>query len=102
MPKLKPNTIIPTDEEDKEITKQAIEDDTLFTDEELKQMKPISEFPELQFLTKRGRPKSQNPKKPTTIRLNPEVIDFFKSKGKGWQTQINDVLQEYVDTQKMA
>ncbi len=102
MPKLKPNTIIPTDEEEKEINRQAIEDDTLLTDEQLDQMKPISEFPELQFLTKRGRPKKHPPKKSTTIRLNPEVLDFFKSKGKGWQTQINDVLQAYVDTQKMA
>lgn len=72
------------------------------TSEDFKQMRPASDFPELAHLTKRGRPKKQNPKKSTTIRLNPEVIDFFKSKGKGWQTEINDVLQEYVESQKMA
>ena len=37
-------------------------------------------------------------KKPTTIRLNAEVLDFFKSQGKAWQTKINEVLQDYVDS----
>jgi hypothetical protein len=50
MPKLKPGTIVPTDEENKEIIPHAIEDGTLFTDEQLAQMKPISEFPTLQKL----------------------------------------------------
>ena len=44
-----------------------------------------------------GRPKSASPKKSTTIRLNAEVLDFFKAQGKGWQTKINKVLQDYVD-----
>ena len=41
-------------------------------------------------------------KRSTTIRLNPEIIDFSKSNGyifgKGWQTEINDVLQRYVNS----
>ena len=37
-------------------------------------------------------------KKPTTIRLNAEVLDFFKSQGKAWQNKINEVLQDYVDS----
>ena len=45
-----------------------------------------------------GRPKLANPKKSTTIRLNAEVLDFFKSQGKGWQTRINDILQKYVNS----
>ncbi|MGM0426764.1 MAG: BrnA antitoxin family protein [Thermodesulfobacteriota bacterium] len=47
---------------------------------------------------KGGRPRSTNPKKSTTIRLNAEVLEYFKAQGKGWQTKINDVLQEYVDS----
>ncbi len=43
-----------------------------------------------------GRPKSNNPKKSTTIRFSPEVTDFFKAQGKGWQTRIDNVLKEYV------
>jgi uncharacterized protein (DUF4415 family) len=98
MPKLKPGTIIPTDEEDKEIIRQAIEEGTLLTDEQLAQMKPISEFPILQSLVKRGRPLKKNPKRQLTIRLDGEIIDFFKARGKGWQTEINDVLQKYVSS----
>ncbi|HIJ40590.1 MAG TPA: hypothetical protein HPP90_05870 [Deltaproteobacteria bacterium] len=33
----------------------------------------------------------------TTIRLNAEVFEFFKARGKGRQTKINEVLQDYVD-----
>ncbi len=98
MPKLKPGTIIPTYEEDKEITRQAMDDGTLLTAEQLAKMKPVSEFPELQHLVKRGRPIEINPKKQLTIRLSGEIVDFFKAHGKGWQTEINDVLQKYVDS----
>ena len=45
-----------------------------------------------------GRPKSANPKQSTTIRLDADVLDFFKAQGKGWQTKINDVLHRYVNS----
>ena len=98
MPKLKPNTIIPTEKEDKVINKQATKDNTLLNDEQLASMKPMASFRKLQNLAKRGRPPKINPKKSTTIRLDSEVLDFFKSQGKGWQTKINDVLHNYVDS----
>ena len=45
------------------------------------------------------RGKQKKPvKKQLTIRLNGEIVDFFKTHGKGWQTEINDILQKYVDT----
>ena len=44
MTKLKPGTILPTDKEDKAITQQAKEDNTLLTDEQLATMKPITEL----------------------------------------------------------
>ena len=47
-----------------------------------------------------GRPIAINPKKSTTIRLNAEVLDFFKAQGKGWQTKINEILQTYVNSQQ--
>jgi len=49
-----------------------------------------------------GRPKLMHPKKSTTIRLNAEVLDFFKSQGKGWQTRINDILQKHVNSHHQA
>ena len=96
MPPLKPGTILPTDAEDKTITRHAREDDTLLNDEQLAQMKPVSAFPELAGLAKRGRPYKTNPKLSTTVRLDAEVIEFFKSQGKGWQTRLNAALLEHV------
>ena len=37
-------------------------------------------------------------KKQLTIRLNREVVDYFKLQGEGWQTKINDVLIEYINS----
>lgn len=39
-------------------------------------------------------------KKQITLRLDPEVLEFFKSQGRGYQTAINKVLRRYVETQK--
>jgi len=39
-------------------------------------------------------------KKQITLRLDPDVVDFFKGQGKGYQTTINRVLRKYVDAQK--
>ena len=38
----------------------------------------------------------------TAIRLSPEVVEFFKADGPGWQTRVDDALQEYVKTHKGA
>jgi uncharacterized protein (DUF4415 family) len=51
------------------------------------------------------KPKSRGPqmkprKTSTTIRLDAEVLEAFKSMGKGWQTRMNKVLRDYVKSQK--
>ncbi|MBU1169561.1 MAG: BrnA antitoxin family protein [Proteobacteria bacterium] len=69
------------------------------TAEDLKLFKKTSlVLPEelLSVLPKRGRPKKESPKVSTTIRLNPDVLEFFKSHGRGWQTKVNEVLSQYV------
>ena len=45
---------------------------------------------------KGGRPKSTNPKQAVSIRLSPDVLEYFRASGKGWQTRMNEVLQNYV------
>ena len=56
-----------------------------------------SEMPEsIKSIIRRGRPKSDNPKTPISIRLSSEVVSFFKATGKGWQTRMDEVLQNYV------
>jgi len=45
-------------------------------------------------LVRRGRPKSQNPKLPVSLRLDRDVVEWFKSRGEGWQTRINKELRK--------
>ena len=45
---------------------------------------------------RRGRPPSANPKVSTTIRLSPDVVDYFKADGRGWQTRIDNALREWI------
>jgi uncharacterized protein (DUF4415 family) len=40
------------------------------------------------------------PKKAVSIRLDEDVIDFFKQSGKGYQTRINAVLRHFMREQK--
>ena len=43
----------------------------------------------------------KNPRKTATaIRLSPEVMEFFKASGRGWQTRIDEALREYVKEHK--
>ena len=100
MPKLKAGTVLPTDKEDAVITRQAAEDGTLLNDTQIAEMKPLSAFPELQALVRRGRPPQSNPKQSTTLRLSAEVLEFFKAGGKGWQSRINTILKEYAETHR--
>lgn len=48
-------------------------------------------------LTKRGRPPvGDEPKQQVTLRLAPRVIRYFKASGDGWQTRLNETLEDYV------
>lgn len=40
------------------------------------------------------------PKQQMTIRLDAEVLEFFKREGRGYQSRINAVLKAYVQVQK--
>jgi uncharacterized protein (DUF4415 family) len=44
---------------------------------------------------KRGPQKSPT-KKLVSLRLSPEVVDHFKSTGRGWQTRIDSTLMESI------
>lgn len=45
-------------------------------------------------LTRRGRPKSAQPKQQVTLRLDQAVLDRFRSAGPGWQSRINEALRK--------
>lgn len=52
-----------------------------------------------ELLKPRGRPKALQPKELVSMRFSPEVLQFFRSGGKGWQTRIDTALREYVNKQ---
>ena len=39
------------------------------------------------------------PKKAISLRVDPDVLDFFKSQGPGYQTRMNAVLRAWMDAQ---
>jgi uncharacterized protein (DUF4415 family) len=82
---------IPTLEEDQLITAAAESDpDALpLTDDQMNAMVPMRMV--------RGRPKLANKKQLVSIRYSPEVIDFFKASGAGWQARMDSVLKDYVE-----
>ena len=52
-----------------------------------------------------GRPTGSvkaEPKISTTIRLSPNVMQAFKATGKGWQTRIDDALNDWLKTHSPA
>lgn len=40
------------------------------------------------------------PKKQLTVRLDADIIEWFKAQGAGYQTRMNAVLRSYVDAKK--
>ena len=65
--------------------------------------KPASEFfpPEtyaklVAMKRPRGRPKADITKVFTAMRLDADVLEAFKSSGKGWQTRINAALRQFI------
>ncbi len=42
----------------------------------------------------RGRPKSKAPKRAVSLRLDPDVVAYFRRGGRGWQSRINTVLRK--------
>jgi uncharacterized protein (DUF4415 family) len=57
-------------------------------------MRPISKET-LDFISRaRGRPPSDNPKQAVSLRLDRDVIEYFKRKGPGWQSRMNEALRK--------
>lgn len=91
-----------TDEEEAEIQRMIASDpdNPELTDEQIAQAKPFREvFPDLaaaidRELARRGRPPVENPRRQVSIRLDPDVLEHYKSTGKGWQSRINDALRK--------
>jgi uncharacterized protein (DUF4415 family) len=71
------------------------------TDEELASARPAAEVLPNAFFDHvdevrrgRGRPALEQTKQTITIRLDPDVIEHYRSSGRGWQSRINDDLRK--------
>lgn len=42
------------------------------------------------------------PKVPVSIRLDADLIEHFRSTGRGWQTRINAILRAYAEAKKAS
>jgi len=94
MPVLKPDILVPVTQEDAAITAAALADPDA---------QPLSD----EFMSKPfkkglgGRPKADITKKPVSLRLDEDVVNYFKAKGAGWQTRMNDILVDYVRSHRL-
>ena len=79
-------------------------DNPEWTDAEFARARSASEvLPELfgnqaahAMLKPRGRPRSEVVKERITIRFDADVLEAFRSTGKGWQTRMNDAMRDWV------
>jgi uncharacterized protein (DUF4415 family) len=105
MPKLKPGTIIPNSDETAAINSgiEADADTRELGSDWHKGAKPASEalapqaYAALVAMKRtRGRPKADETKVFTAIRLDADVLETFKATGKGWQTRMNAALRQFI------
>ena len=90
----RPAVVMPTVAEDRAITAAAKSDPEAqpLTPKQLAAMVPMRAL--------RGRPKSANAKQLVSVRYSPEVLEYFKSTGEGWQSRMDGVLRMYVTRQQ--
>jgi len=86
----RPSIVMPSAAEDRTITAAAKADPDAqpLTPKQLAAMVPLRAL--------RGRPKSANAKQLVSVRYSPEVLEYFRSTGEGWQSRMDGVLREYV------
>lgn len=74
-----------------------VSDNPELTAEDFKLARPFAEvFPDLaaSIARNRGRPVAENPKKQVTLRLDADVVERYRSSGRGWHSRINEDLRK--------
>lgn len=76
----------------------AVSDNPELTKEQIAGAVPFDQaFPDLAASARRARGPQKAPKKvSTTLRLSPEVVDYFRAGGRGWQARIDDALRKLI------
>lgn len=93
------------------ISPEMVDDDNPeWTAEDIAKARPATEvlpgiFPKTvaaAMLKPRGRPRKEVTKSPVNIRLSPDVLDAFRSTGRGWQTRVDEALRDWLKSRKPA
>jgi uncharacterized protein (DUF4415 family) len=81
-----------------------VSDNPELTKADFAKARPFGEvFPDLAASIRRGRGPSKSPtKKLVSLRISPEVIEYFKSTGDGWQSRIDETLRDVVKRRRPA
>ncbi|MCG8561109.1 MAG: BrnA antitoxin family protein [Hyphomicrobiales bacterium] len=68
------------------------------SDERLSKLRPASEVgPEAVEAFRRTRgPQKEHTKERISIRLDKDVLEYFRKTGRGWQTRINEALKAHI------
>ncbi len=61
---------------------------------------PLLEEPNPLKNARRRGPQKSPTKIMMSLRLSPEVVEYFRTTGKGWQTRVDQVLREYIEAHK--
>ncbi len=95
MPKLKPGTILVSNEEELRIQAgiDADPDAYSLSDEEWEKVKPT---------VRMGRPPAEVTKERITIRLSHDVVSQFRATGAGWQTRMDAALRQFIEEHPIA
>lgn len=96
-----------SDEEDAELNRAALADpdNPPLTEENWARMRPASEVhPEIvkRYRGQRGPQKSKPVKKLVSLRVDPDVLEHYRSLGPGWMGKMNDVLRKGARLKKRA
>ena len=72
------------------------------TAEDMATFKPVSEVLPVSLQSKLGVCNLQkaDSKECITIQLAPDVAEYFRSIGKGWQIRVDEVLRKYVEANR--
>src|SRR5882757_3632004 len=72
-----------------------------WTAEDFARAKPAKEVLSADVMAafgKRRGPQKAPKKVPVSIRLSPDVVAHFRGKGRGWQSEIDDMLRSVIET----
>jgi uncharacterized protein (DUF4415 family) len=88
-----------TDGEDAEVTRGALADpdNPLVSSGRIAKMRPASEvYPDIvaRYRGQRGPQKSKPVKEQISLRVDPEVLEYFRGLGPGWMARMNDALRK--------